>query len=553
MKGRRERRFVAAIVASLLLILAGCSSMPDQLRATIKDLPTQIENGRKAVDATQQSYGEQIKDVKYGFTAGYTPEQMHVDRFDAARVDLDQANTLYEKSVKPLYDKYKPEDQAKLEAAVGQVRDLIKQADTDAKDPSQWAETVVKVKDNPGGTVQTAATQAATLENSFAALNKDAEAAAKDFPHQKDKITEKIVPLRKLQETTVAAHTALQQESKAATPNYAVMAEQAKTVETATTQYAERSKTLGDELKGLYVRETHTLVDIRVDSTLYLTRTSWNENSDANTEIDYEFPPIKVDTDTADYFGQFPSDQVLATYRAKLFGGYDLELQGVDQAQWDELKLDPGQNWPDKYHNWSEIYMDELEDTYCHKIKVLRNGEPDASARPTSDDACMQYNTPTEVANGIYWEEGDELLAEAIGMDIYAKAYGDFPEEAIEVATPPGISYVDDSSTGQWRTDSTGNSFWYYYGQYRFFNDIIGGPYPYYYRSEYNTWNRSYRHSGKPYYMPNSSGTPRFGGKSPLVAARFPNSNYNKSGLRDATVRNSGPVSRSGGPGGGGK
>ena len=550
MKGRR---IVATVVATLLLILAGCSSVPDQLQATVKDLPNQIENGRKAVDAAQQVYGEQMKDAKYGFTASYTPEQMHVNLFNTARVNLDEAETLYEKGVKPLYDKYTAEDQARLEAAVEQVRGLIKQADTNAKDPSQWAETVAQVKDNPAQTVQTATDQAAALESSFATLNKYAEAAAKDFPQQKDKITEKIVPLRKLQETTATALTTLQQESKAATPNYAVMAEQAKTVQTATTQFASQSKTLGNELEGLSVSETHTLIDVVVDSTLYLTRTSWDENTDWDTDTDYEFPPISVDMETADYFAQFPSDQVLATYNAKFLGGYQLTLKGVDQAQWDKLKLDPGQNWPADNDNASEIYMDGLEDTYCHKIKVLRDGKPDASARPTSDDACMQYNTPEEVANGIYWEESDDLLAEAIGMDIYTKAYGDFPEDAIEVATPPGISYVNDPSTGEWRTDSTGHSFWYYYGQYRFFNDIIGGPYPYYYRSEYDTWNRDYRHSGKPYYMPDASGTPRFGGKSPLVVARFPNSHYNKSGLKDATVRNSGPVSRSGGPGGGGK
>lgn len=547
------KRAAAAFVVACLLILAGCSAVPSQLQATIKELPTQIENGRKAVDDAEKAYGEQIKDPKYDFTRSYTPEQMRTSRFATARTNLDEAKAVFEGQVKPLEKDFKIEQLTALETQVNRVRDLIKLSETNAKEPIRWAGVVIYVRDNTPQALRDAESSVTYLNSAYEPLKAEADKAKADFPHQLAKLNEKLAPFTALVTEANAALNSAKAEAKNTSPNFAVVAEGCDKVATNAKAFQEGSTALSDALKGLYVRETHTLIDIRVDSTLFLGRTSWNECCDGG-EIDFEFPGIPVDMATADYFAQFPADFTLATYNSGWGGGFTLKLNNIEQAKWDALKLDPGQSWPQNVsHGSSEIWMDELEDIYCHKLKVLRNGKPDAFERPTVDDACMRYSTQAEIDNGIYWVESDELLPEAIGMDIYSKAYGDFPEQAAEIAMPPGIGYVNDPSTGEWRTDSTGHSFWYYYGQYRFFNDMIGGPYPYYYRSQYDTWNRTYRYSGKPYYMPDASGTPRFGGKSPQTASRFPNSNYNKSGLGQATVRNSGPVSRSGGPGGGGK
>lgn len=549
------RRLVALALATCLLALAACSAVPEQLRATIKDLPEQIKNSRKAVDEAEEAYAEKIKDGKYDFTREYTPEQMRTTRFATARSNLDEATAVYEGQVKPLEKDFKEEQLDALQTQVERVRSLIKDSDRNAKEPARWADYLVTVKNDRAKIVATANSSTAAINKVYDALKIDADKATKDFVAQQAKITEKMAPFIKLHDDSNVALETVQAENKKSAPFYPTMAEAADLIRVNEETINKTAPVLTADFRGLYVRETHTLIDIRVDSVLYLGRTSWNESVDGG-EQDFEFPGIAVDTSTADYFAQFPADTVLATYNSGWGGGFKLTLsQGVDQAKWDALRLDPGQSWPSKYHGSSEIWMDALEDTYCHKLKVFKNGKPDASDRPKTgdDDACLKYNTQADIDNGIYWEEADELLAEAIGMDIYAKAYGDFADQAIESATPPGLVYVNDPAAGEWRTDSTGQSFWYYYGMYRFFDDLIGGPYPYYYRSEYDRWNRDYRRSGKPYYMPNSSGTPRFGGKSPQTQSRFPNSNYNKSGLRDATVRNSGPVSRSGGPGGGGK
>ncbi|WP_027192780.1 hypothetical protein [Megalodesulfovibrio gigas] len=41
-------------------------------------------------------------------------------------------------------------------------------------------------------------------------------------------------------------------------------------------------------------------------------------------------------------------------------------------------------------------------------------------------------------------------------------------------AAPPGFQHVGDPSYGSWQRDSSGNSFWQFYGQYRLLSDLMG-------------------------------------------------------------------------------
>ena len=83
-----------------------------------------------------------------------------------------------------------------------------------------------------------------------------------------------------------------------------------------------------------------------------------------------------------------------------------------------------------------------------------------------------------------------------LGMTIWVKKDG---EESGAIG-PPGYEYVGDRRYGRWNTDSSGRSFWVFYGQYRLLSDLLGrGPI---YRDHYNNYN-TYRSRNQPYYGPN--------------------------------------------------
>ncbi|MBU2549970.1 MAG: hypothetical protein KKB20_16280 [Proteobacteria bacterium] len=79
-----------------------------------------------------------------------------------------------------------------------------------------------------------------------------------------------------------------------------------------------------------------------------------------------------------------------------------------------------------------------------------------------------------------------------LGMTILTKKEGKIAGKV----GPPGYDYVGDKRYGEWRRDSSGGSFWVFYGQYRLLSDLLHGPV---YRSSYN----NYYTNNRPYYGPN--------------------------------------------------
>ncbi len=117
--------------------------------------------------------------------------------------------------------------------------------------------------------------------------------------------------------------------------------------------------------------------------------------------------------------------------------------------------------------------------TYFHKYRVIQDTKGWAS-----DWLEVSEN---------YYQTNENFL----GMCLASKKEGEINNTAV----PPGYAYVGDKKYGKWSTDSSGNSFWEYYGKYAMFSTLMGGFYRPVYRNDYNGY-RSYRKSyrNKPYY-----------------------------------------------------
>jgi hypothetical protein len=543
-------RALMAVLVVLGLATACSSAPPEELNGRVKALTSNIEDARKANDKAKSDFPGLLKQDKFAFIASYPAEQQHSDRFGQANTKLDDAQRVYDREVKPIAGDYEDAKKAQLEAAITKTQGLIDEAKGLTAHPALWLTKVAATKADPDGTVRAATTNVSNVQTVYTPLSGDVDAAKKTYERNAGGIDTKFQPLRTQHDKALQANGLLQAEAKKSPPNYALMAEHSTTVEDNAAAFKKDAPAFKAKIAQLNVRETQTLVDIRVDSEVTITRTTWDEYYDFPDEHEHEYPSVMVDLETANHFAKFGPDDVLATDSDGWGGGFKTDK--AERAQWDKLKIDPrNPKWNDG--DDSAEFTGEVEDTYCHKLRVLKDGKPDASGRPTpADNYCSKYDTDGDVAQGMYWIEADELDADAIGMDIYSKGLGDFDDQATDEATPPGMVYVGDTNTGAWQTDNNGNSFWAFYGQYMFFSQLIGGPNSYHYRSEYDDWNRNYRYGHKPYYG-SMNGQPRYGMKSPLAQTRFPNSTYVRSGLFNSSVRGAGPAARAGGPGGGGK
>jgi len=519
-------------------------------------LPEAIEQAREANKTAKSDYAELLEQNEYSFMLDYSEEEQHADYFGRASNTLDEAQGIYDDTIKPLLDNYEETKQGDLEDAVESAAALVEEAKVYTADPALWADKVVATKADPDGTVASAASTLEDLNAAYTPLEADVAVAKETYSDNAAAIDEKFQPFVDWHSGATEANEQLASEAGNGSPNYALMTTHATTVATSASAFHEKTPELEAQLADLDVRETHTLVDIQVISLIYIWRTSWCESCEYSSENDYSYDPVEIsDQELVDRLAQFSPDDVLARDSdGWLSSGF--ETDKIDKDDWEALGIDTrSPKWDDSDSN-AEFYLDEIEDIYCHQVYVVRDGVVDMSGMPAAEDNyCDKLNTDAEdLAEGKYWIEVDELNAELIGMDTFSKAKGQFADQANTEGSPPGMAYVGDTSTGAWATDSYGNEYWQFNdaATWFLFGMLIGGTDPWHYRSEYNTWNSDYRYQNKPYYAGREN-EPRYGMYAPLVSSRFADSYYYSNNVYGTSVRGAGPWSRGGGPGGGGK
>lgn len=295
-------------------------------------------------------------------------------------------------------------------------------------------------------------------------------------------------------------------------------------------------ETLG-QLSNSFARR---LADMRLDYYLTIGRSSWDNDSDYDTETTHIYPPIRVSPETYDYFVKLDPNQSLASLRYDSNGRRFIADPLVGIKYWNELDLNANQGVPmpdDDGIFWLE---DAPVEPY-HQYRVINNG--------------LVTKTGWEPVNETTYEE----LYDYLGMDVVAKPYGYFESERITVATPPGLAFVGMPYYGRWRSGPAGADYWEWNDEYDelFDIDIDVGKKHRYTRTSWENWRRVYRRK-MPYFGSSEDDTRIFGtlGAHVRRSPRFSGTHFAQSGglaASVASVRGAGASRRGRGPGGLGK
>ena len=146
------------------------------------------------------------------------------------------------------------------------------------------------------------------------------------------------------------------------------------------------------------------------------------------------------------------------------------------------------------------IVLDDMKkegnifEEYYHKYKII-----------TEDGTRATAWTPVS-------KKAYDLHLSLLGMTIWTKQDG----KESYAPGPPGYEYVDNPRYGRWNSDSSGNSFWVFYGQYRLLGDLLGRGSIY--RNQYSSY-RSNMAGGRPYYGKNRE----YGTSGSLTQRQKPN------------------------------
>lgn len=542
-QGSRPRRLTRLLPLLLALTLAACglsdaakhtaSAARSDFTATVQAL----KNARAAADA-------QLVQPAASFIVPAQRADAIGDGFTQAQKAIDAAAPL-DAQLKSLLDKDDDGTAATVTTVAGQLTAKLAEAKKAMALPKQRIDGIITLHSNPQAAVATATSSMTTIDHLGDSMNVAQTKALAAHPDKADSIKKHAQTVTVPRAQADAAFTTLTTEVKSPTPNFVAAYNSAQVIQTTEPALIKAANELLPQFDQLDHSNVVTLVDMRMSCTIRMSRTSWDEAYDFPTETTHNFKDVVLS-------GTGPQDGALCTYwsgigdqfeakgdtdqqvghiNAGFFGRDAFEVeQGIDKAMWDNLHLTADEAWTSG-DDAATFNLEGVDDArYYHKYD-------------TTVDGVTTHGDWVEVSEQTF----DDNLYD-LGMDVSERQVGEFDDETNDEAAPPGMVYVGDPKYGTWATDSNNgnNSYWVWYGQYRYWDDLLGTRV---YRNDWNDYRTHYY--GSAGYYGNAGGKDRWGSLSPR-GSTF-SSSWTSTGGQRVSIRDAGPSGRAGGPGGGGK
>jgi hypothetical protein len=165
---------------------------------------------------------------------------------------------------------------------------------------------------------------------------------------------------------------------------------------------------------------------------------------------------------------------------------------------------------------------------YQHRYKVLHS----QLKAGTTDQEFVEANIDWRPVPQRFFQQLERYL----GMVILSKGADGKVDKASYY--PPAYHYVGNSRYGSWQRNSSGTSFWAFYGGYRLLGDVFGSSRRPVYQNDYNSY-RTHRSSNRPYFGPtNATGGPTYGTRGSYTKQSRP-SFYKRQQVRQAAGKRS--------------
>ena len=531
---KTERIYTGLIFFLLSLVfLTGCGQgLSDATKTQAKAVKQDLKSTQDFIEAQKKKYGSLSASPDFSAMTGYAAREKWDTAFDNATATLTRAQEVYDKGLKITIKQGKPEGEVQAQIQIKQVNSVIREAKAQAKEPFMRAGRIKAAMTGARAMETSALASADTILSKVQRLEQGPVAKAKEkFPASEAKITARFAPFSKMAEDTTANTDIVKFQYKAHTAgnaDYAAFVTAADAVEQAKATLSKDGPIFEKALDQLYQSYTKILEDMKVEHFVTIYRESWDERSDAYNPRIF---PYTVQVSPAVFQALTQSRTESIADLSTGFSGMNIRISPGLESAFKALTLDPVAGWPDSRHNAATFYLENTRLKYFHKYLREENGE-------TSE-------TGWEAVNPSFYEQNLENL----GMAILSKPYGEFEPDS--QAAPPGMAYVGNSKYGKWEKDSSGNSFWSWYGRYAFFSNLFFFPSHHYSYGSWNRWNTGYRDK-KPYYGQTQTGN-TFGtrGSRMKQSPRYQNSTFSKTGglkTASASIRGGASGLRGGGP-----
>jgi hypothetical protein len=529
--------FPCLIIAFLFMgLIAGCGGLPSDLKKACKNVLGRIETGKASIDKNQEAYKKYIKKPELKKLKPAIVKENLKGVFKEAHEELARAGALYTTSLKPLLDQNKEELASKVLAELKRINTIILDAENKSKYPIKRVRHLNNVLSKIDSIHKTALSQSENIGKTVMELETGLLAQAKvDFPAKASKINTRFTPLtgmgRQSEIATKEMENEFRNHKNKNNADYSKFADSATLLDNNNRQIIVLKKEFSKEIESLSKSYTKILKDMKPIHSVVVKRESWNNNRDFGTP-----KTVTYARQISPEIFEFIEANTIETI-AEIYPGWSsLKMKNHIGKNFEKLKINPAEKWPQQYgHDSASFWFDSWGTKYFHKYTIVEGGEKnDTDWQPVSED--------------VY-----ENNLEYLGMAILTKPYGMFEDESDTKAAPPGMAFVGNPEYGKWEKNSSGGSFWSWYGKYALFSNLLFystmGPVRY---SSWNGYNTRYR-GRQPYFGKTAQGSAKYGTRGAYTKS---SPNFRKTsfaqmgGFKRGTpsVRGAGSSVRGGGP-----
>lgn len=543
----RQSPYRWLLLSFLLAILSGCGGFTDQEIQQAEHAGKSIKQLKEQIQKQQSKLQNFLSQGEGKSLMRYHQDEHWEQFFSNAYHEQKQAENIFNDTVSPIIDKNDDkQDRDRLHKAFAYINLHLKKGQNLAQKPSQRADFIFKYQSQAPKLLKEAEQHVKNIDGYLKTAKSYTHKPIEDYPVKANEVRSRY---KALDDKGVQAHksyTIAKKELALAKDkiNYASFADNIKIVQDNDAFLKQGIVDLKAKFDELYKSYAKILDDMRIDYYVQIGRTSWDNYYDYPTEHTTIFTS-KVSEKVAKFFDLYNST-VARFYIHSSSKFHPI----VSRPMWDALKINPATSWPSG-DDEAEFWVQNILYKYYHKYLVVENGQQKPS----------QW---TEVSESYFWQNQRNL-----GMTVLSKPYGQFEEDTIKLAAPPGIEYIakpimvngkptGSNQYGEWKQDNNGQSFWQFVAAYAFLQTLIGPPYRYDQYKHYQGRDHSshyYGHSG--YYGTYGSRTygnrryrnSTYAGQNPGYGSK----GYAQKQAKQSSIRGAGARSRGRGPSGGGK
>jgi hypothetical protein len=462
-------RALAALVA---LLVSGCG-LPDDVVQLAEGLASRIERETEAIEAKAGELENFIREENREWLRPYQEREEWSRSFEEAQSEIGHARALYTAEVAPRLEADRADDEAALREQLTRMRGSLDRAAELARAPARRAAFLKDVKDRAPELVREASAALAGASGASRALAAEVDRGARDYPEKAEDLAGRLAAVRKTNDEAASRQRIAEAELGAmgrGSADLAKLGDSTTAVIAAAATVAAADGALRERVSELYRSYSRTLLDMKEEGVVEIGRTSWNEAVDFPRESERRFS-VQVspeDLESLETWGDRPIASL-----SSFFGRSNLKV-AIDRSLWDTLRIDALAGMA-RGDNSAEFWVGESSALYYHRYAIVEGDE----SRETDWE---------QVSEATYEEHYDDL-----GMDIVAKPYGMYEDEALREAAPPGMAYVGNPKYGKWENDAQGRRHWSWGQSFLFYYLVFGGPRHYYY---HNDWTHYRGHRG---------------------------------------------------------